>query len=49
MARWTGHAGDARRASREYQRLFEDQRRVLGVDHEETVSTHNDIKYWSGR
>ena len=49
MARWTGHAGDARRASREYQRLFEDQRRVLGVDHEETVSTHNDIKYWSQR
>jgi hypothetical protein len=49
LARWTGHAGDARRAAREYQRLFEDQRRVLGVDHEETISTHNDIKYWSQR
>jgi hypothetical protein len=49
LARWTGHAGDARRAAREYQRLFEDQRRVLGVDHEETVATHSDIKYWSQR
>jgi len=41
-----GEAGQVQEAIGQYQRLLEDQTRVLGPDHPATLTTGNNLAYW---
>jgi hypothetical protein len=47
VAYWIGKSGESRQAAYLYERLRQDQRRVLGLQHPDTMSTDRDIEYWS--
>ena len=41
-------AGDAAEALRQFRQLLPDQERALGPHHPDTLSTRNNIAYWTG-
>jgi hypothetical protein len=49
LAHWTGHGGQFGDAAYLYQRLWDDQRRLLAAGHPELARTETALAYWSQR
>ena len=49
LARWLGEAGQPAQAADQFRDLLNDQLRVLGPDHPDTLTTRSNLAYWTRR
>ncbi|MDQ0616779.1 tetratricopeptide repeat protein [Arthrobacter globiformis] len=49
LASLTGETGDLAGAISQFRELLDDQLRVLGPDHPDTLSTRSNLAFWTGQ
>jgi hypothetical protein len=48
LAGWLGESGQVQEGITQFRQLLDDQTRVLGPDHPDTLITRGNLAYWTG-